>query len=58
MITEKIHGTKRSLLFKCRYSFCRFSYNWKNEYRNHSHVKLETLIPKVGEEKAKEIINK
>jgi len=51
-ITEENTWSKFKILFDDFRFLRRFSYNWKREFPDRSHIKLEELIPKVGEEKS------
>lgn len=58
VITEKIHGENSKYLFHDGKMFCSSHYQWKKEYADYSHVTVESLVSKVGEERAREIIEK
>lgn len=58
VITEKLHGCNARYCFKDGVMYCGSRTNWKKEYPNYDHVTMEMLEPKIGREKAEEVLAK
>lgn len=55
-ITEKIHGANAKYVFHEGKFHCSSRSEWKKEFPEYSHVTVESLEPKVGRERAEEIV--
>lgn len=57
-ITEKLHGASARYVFHDGQMHCGSRGEWKREFPTYDHVTLESLEPKVGRERAEEILDK
>jgi RNA ligase (TIGR02306 family) len=58
VVTEKIHGASGRYVFWNDRMYCGSRGEWKKEYPSYDHVTVEALEPRVGREKAEEIVEK
>ncbi len=58
IVTEKLHGSNSRYVFHDGVMYCGSRTEWKKEFPDFSHVTVESLEPKVGKEKAEEIVQK
>jgi RNA ligase (TIGR02306 family) len=57
-ISSKIHGANGRYVFSEGKMYCGSKIEWKKEYPNYSHVTVDSLRQKVGEARAKEIVDR
>lgn len=58
LVTEKIHGANARIYSDVDKLYVGSRTQWKKEFPDYSHLKFEELVPRVGEEKAKDIIER
>lgn len=56
--TEKLHGAGAKYTWKDGRLYCGSRNEWKRQYPSYSRVTMESLVPKVGEERAREILDR
>lgn len=56
VITEKLHGASARYVWLDGRLHCSSRTEWKKQFPNYDHLTVESLTPKVGEEKAREIV--
>lgn len=57
-VTEKIDGCNARYVWHDGAMHCGSRTEWKKEFPNYDHVTVESLTPKIGEERAKEVVDK